>query len=180
MLHPYLIRQQGLIDRYHLCLQTLIFHCHTSCSFVFPSGSMNVSIAKEEVKRRKAPCRPALVSTGHNHSELEEERRLTGPKWREGLRENTFDRTRVLKTLSTPREKNTRKSAVLLGKVYLWFVAILQLQTRLYGGLTVLTCSLWLFQRKSCWLEALSSQYDDITWSRRIRNKQVWNGSHFF
>lgn len=78
-----------------------------------------MSIAKEEAKRRKAPCRPALVSDDHNHSELEEERRLTGPKWRNGLRENTFDHTRVLKTLSTPREKTTRKSAVLLGKVYL-------------------------------------------------------------
>ncbi|XP_050979939.1 BAH and coiled-coil domain-containing protein 1 isoform X3 [Labeo rohita] len=106
-------------------------------------GSMNVSVTKDEVKRRKAPCRPALVSADHNHSELEEERRLTGPKWREGSRENTFDHTRVLKTSPTPRERTTRKSAVLLGK------------------------------RKSCWLEALTSQYDDITWSRRIRNKQA-------
>ncbi|XP_073684402.1 BAH and coiled-coil domain-containing protein 1 [Garra rufa] len=109
-------------------------------------GSMNVSVTKEEVKRRKAPCRPALVIADHNHSELEEERRLTGPKWREGSRENTFDHTRVLKTSPTPRERTTRKSAVLLGK------------------------------RKSCWLEALSSQYDDITWSRRIRNKQQAKG----
>ncbi|XP_050979938.1 BAH and coiled-coil domain-containing protein 1 isoform X2 [Labeo rohita] len=109
-------------------------------------GSMNVSVTKDEVKRRKAPCRPALVSADHNHSELEEERRLTGPKWREGSRENTFDHTRVLKTSPTPRERTTRKSAVLLGK------------------------------RKSCWLEALTSQYDDITWSRRIRNKQQAKG----
>ncbi|KAL0179215.1 hypothetical protein M9458_024657, partial [Cirrhinus mrigala] len=61
-------------------------------------GSMNVSVTKDEVKRRKAPCRPALVSADHNHSELEEERRLTGPKT-------------PLTTLG-----NTRKSAVLLGK----------------------------------------------------------------
>ncbi|XP_016122717.1 BAH and coiled-coil domain-containing protein 1-like isoform X3 [Sinocyclocheilus grahami] len=109
-------------------------------------GSMNVSVNKEEVKRRKAPCSPALVSADHYHSEQEVERRLTGPKWREGSRENTFDHTRVLKTSPTPREKTTRKSAVLLGK------------------------------RKSCWLEVLSSQYDDITWSRRIRNKQQAKG----
>ncbi|XP_059387229.1 BAH and coiled-coil domain-containing protein 1-like isoform X3 [Carassius carassius] len=105
--------------------------------------SMNVSINKEEVKRRKAPCRLALVSADHYHSEQEVERRLTGPKGREGSRENTFDHIRVLKTSPTSREKTTRKSAVLLGK------------------------------RKSCWLEALSSQYDNITWSRRIRNKQA-------
>lgn len=146
--------------------------------FVFPPGSMNVSVNKEEMKRRQAPCRRALVSADHYHSGQEVERRLTGPKCREGSRENTFDHTRVLKTSPTPREKTTRKSAMLHGKVYLCFVAILLLQTRLCGGLTVLTCSLWLFQRKSCWLEALSSQCDDITWSRRIRNKQVWNGSH--
>ncbi|XP_067286799.1 BAH and coiled-coil domain-containing protein 1 isoform X2 [Pseudorasbora parva] len=101
------------------------------------------SITKEEVKRRKAPCRPALVRADPNHSEPEGERRLTGPKWRERSRENTFDHTRVLKTSPTAREITTRKSAVLLGK------------------------------RRSCWLEALSSQYDDITWSRRIRSKQA-------
>lgn len=109
-------------------------------------GSMNVSVTKEEMKRRKAPCRPAQVCADHNHSELDEDRRLTGPKWREGSRENTFDHTRVLKTSPTPRERTTRKSAVLLGK------------------------------RKSCWLQALSSQYDDISWSRRIRNKQQAKG----
>ncbi|XP_016385912.1 BAH and coiled-coil domain-containing protein 1-like [Sinocyclocheilus rhinocerous] len=109
-------------------------------------GSMSVSVNKEEVKRRKAPCRPALVSADHYHSEQEVERRLTGSKWREGSRENTFDHTRVLKTSPTPREKTTRKSAVLLGK------------------------------RKSRWLELLSSQYDEITWSRRIRNKQQAKG----
>ncbi|XP_016335737.1 BAH and coiled-coil domain-containing protein 1-like isoform X2 [Sinocyclocheilus anshuiensis] len=109
-------------------------------------GSMNVSVNKEEVKRRNAPCRSALVSADHYHSEQEVERRLTGLNWREGSRENTFDHTRVLKTSPTPREKTTRKSAVLLGK------------------------------RKSCWLEVLSSQYDDITWSRRIRNKQQAKG----
>uniref|UniRef100_A0A8C1BNN1 BAH domain and coiled-coil containing 1b n=1 Tax=Cyprinus carpio carpio TaxID=630221 RepID=A0A8C1BNN1_CYPCA len=109
-------------------------------------GSMNVSVNKEEMKRRQAPCRRALVSADHYHSGQEVERRLTGPKCREGSRENTFDHTRVLKTSPTPREKTTRKSAVFLGK------------------------------RKSCWLEALSSQYDNITWSRRIRNKQQAKG----
>jgi len=135
-----------------------------------------VSIAKEEVKRRKAPCRQALVSADRNHSELEEERRLTGSKWREGSRENTFDHTSLLKTLPTPREITTRKSAVLFGKVSASFVGILWL-TGFKQALTVLT---WLFQRKSCWLEALSSQCDDITWSRRIKNKQVWNDSSQF
>lgn len=86
-----------------------------------------MSVTKDEVKRRKAPCRPALVSADHNHSELEVERRLTGPKWREGSRENTFDHTRVLKTSPTPRERTTRKSAVLLGKVYLCLIAIVWL-----------------------------------------------------
>ncbi|XP_051958759.1 BAH and coiled-coil domain-containing protein 1 [Xyrauchen texanus] len=101
----------------------------------------------EEIRmRRKAPCRPALVSADNNHSELEEGRRLTGPKWKEGSRENTFDNTRLLKTSSNPRERSNRKTAVLLGK------------------------------RKSCWLETLSSQYDDITWSRRNRNKQQAKG----
>lgn len=82
---------------------------------------MNVSVTKEEVKRRKAPCRQALVSADHNHSELEEERRLTGSKWKEGSRENTFDHTRLLETLPTPREITTRKSAVLFGKVSAMF-----------------------------------------------------------
>lgn len=93
-------------------------------------------MSKEEVKRRKAPCRPALVSADHNHSELDEDRRLTGPKWREGSRENTFDHTRVLKTSPTPRERTTRKSAVLLGKVCLYFVGKFSRNK----ALTVLTC----------------------------------------
>ncbi|XP_051530152.1 BAH and coiled-coil domain-containing protein 1-like isoform X2 [Myxocyprinus asiaticus] len=110
-------------------------------------GSVNVSLSKEEVRmRRKAPCRPVLVSADNNHSELEEGRRLNGPKWREGSREHTFDHTRFLKTSSNPRERATRKTAMLLGK------------------------------RKSCWFETLCSQYDDITWSRRIRNKQQAKG----
>lgn len=118
MLHPYLIRQQGLTD-ITLVRKHSFFTVTLNALFVFPSGSMNVSIAKEEVKRRKAPCRLALVSADHNHSELEEERRSTGPKWREGSRDNTFAHIRVLKSSPTPREKTTRKSAVLLGKVYL-------------------------------------------------------------
>lgn len=125
MLHPYLIRPQGLTDitlvhkhpSFTVTLKYLLFVCF----FVFPPGSMNVSVTKEEAKRRKAPCRQALVSADHNHSELEEERRLTGSKWREGSRENTFDHTRLLKTLPSPREITTRKSAVLFGKVSAMF-----------------------------------------------------------
>lgn len=134
MLHPCLIRQQGLMD-------ITLVHKHSSFTvtlnfffFVFPPGSMNVSVTKEEVKRRKAPCRSALVSADHNHSELEEERRLAGPRWREGSRENTFDHTRVLKTSPTAREITTRKSAVLLGKVlamFCWISLVNYLQTRL-------------------------------------------------
>ncbi len=75
--------------------------------FCVPFRAMNVSIAKEEVKRRKAPCRPALVSTGHNHSDWRK-RRLTGPKWREGLRENTFDRTRFSRPYLL-QEKNNQE-----------------------------------------------------------------------
>ncbi|XP_057213780.1 BAH and coiled-coil domain-containing protein 1 isoform X2 [Triplophysa rosa] len=107
-------------------------------------GSVNVSNNKEVKMRRKAPCRPALVSADNNHLEMEEMRGWTFPKWREGSGENTFDHTRVLKTSSTPRERTSRKSTVLLGKRKV----------------------------RGCWLDTLSSQYDDMTWSRRIRNKQ--------
>ncbi|TRY99905.1 hypothetical protein DNTS_004338, partial [Danionella cerebrum] len=100
-------------------------------------GSLTVSITKEEVKRRKTPCRP-----NQNHSELAEEVRITGPKWREGSRESNCDRTTVLKSSTAHHEKTSRKSAVLHGK------------------------------RKSCWLETMLSQCDDISWRRRIRNKQ--------
>ncbi|XP_051969193.1 BAH and coiled-coil domain-containing protein 1-like isoform X4 [Xyrauchen texanus] len=111
------------------------------------TGSVNVSVSKEEVRmRRKAPCRPVLVSADTNHSELEEGRRLNGPKWREGSREHTFDHTRLLKISTNPRERTTRKTPMLHGK------------------------------RKSCWLETLCSQYDNITWSRRKRNKQQAKG----
>ncbi|XP_055033165.2 BAH and coiled-coil domain-containing protein 1 [Misgurnus anguillicaudatus] len=103
------------------------------------------SSTKDTKMRRKAPCRPALVSADNSHSEMEEDRRLTLPRWREGSRENTFDHIRVLKSSPTPRERTTRKSAMLFGKRRV----------------------------RSCWLETLSSQYDDITWSRRIRNKQA-------
>lgn len=85
-------------------------------------GSVNVSTNKEVKMRRKVPCRPALVSTDNSHSEKEEERRWTFPKWREGSRENSFDHTRVLKTSSTPRERTSRKSTVLLGKVYILLI----------------------------------------------------------
>ncbi|TRY91481.1 hypothetical protein DNTS_014572 [Danionella cerebrum] len=101
-------------------------------------GSLTVSITKEEVKRRKTPCRP-----NQNHSELAEEVRITGPKWREGSRESNCDRTTVLKSSTAHHEKTSRKSAVLHGK------------------------------RKSCWLETMLSQCDDISWRRRIRNKQA-------
>uniref|UniRef100_A0A8B9KI35 BAH domain and coiled-coil containing 1b n=1 Tax=Astyanax mexicanus TaxID=7994 RepID=A0A8B9KI35_ASTMX len=83
------------------------------------------------------------AQVGADQNHLPMEKRSSGLRWRDGSQGNSVYPNNVLKNIPNQLERTTRKGTVVLGK------------------------------RRSCWLEPVSSQSDDIIWSRKIKNQQA-------
>lgn len=93
-----------------------------TCSYLFSLsihctlGSFTALLAKGEVKHRKrAPCRPSLLSEDRNC--LLVEKRQNALRWRGVSQESSLHRNKVLKCIPNPLERTAGKDSVVLGKV---------------------------------------------------------------
>ncbi|KAG7325024.1 hypothetical protein KOW79_011340 [Hemibagrus wyckioides] len=78
-------------------------------------GSFTALLAKGEVKHRKrAPCRPSLLSEDRNC--LLVEKRQNALRWRGVSQESSLHRNKVLKCIPNPLERTAGKDSVVLGK----------------------------------------------------------------
>ncbi|KAK3528870.1 hypothetical protein QTP70_011747 [Hemibagrus guttatus] len=78
-------------------------------------GSVTALLAKGEVKHRKrAPCRPSLLSEDRNC--LLVEKRQNALRWRGVSQESSLHRNKVLKCIPNPLERTAGKDSVVLGK----------------------------------------------------------------